>query len=191
MRELGEIQDLATRTGGYAHLRFTLDTADPANGALLQRYQEKGTAIETRLLFFELEWAELDDERAERLLAPDGLEFARHHLRTARRYRPHLLSEPEEKILAEKSLTSHSAWTRLFEEQAAAIEVDLSRDGEDEEEPVALEVALSRLFSPDREVRRFAAERVTAALEPGLRVRAYVLNTLMADKRVGDRLPQH
>jgi oligoendopeptidase F len=184
MQELGAIQDLATRAGAYAHLRFTTDTADPANGALLQRYQEKGTAIETRLLFFELEWAALDDARADELLAADGLEFCRHHLRTARRYRPHLLSEPEEKILAEKSLTSHAAWTRLFEEQTAAVVVEL----EDGAEPVGLEQALSRLFSPERDVRRHAAERVTAALAPGLRTRAYVFNTLLADKMVDDRL---
>jgi oligoendopeptidase F len=187
MRELGAIQDLATRAGAFAHLRFSVDTAAPENGALLQRYQEKGTAIETRLLFFELEWAALDDERAERLLATDGLDFCRHHLRTARRYRPHLLSEPEEKILAEKSLTSHAAWTRLFEEQAAAVTVEL----EDGAAPVTLEQGLSRLFSPDREVRRSAAERVTAALAPGLRTRAYVFNTLLAEKMVDDRLRRY
>jgi len=189
MTELAELQDVIGRAGSYAALNFSTATADPERGALLQKVQERGTQLETRLLFFELEWAAVEDEQAERLLAADGLEFARHHLRTARRYRPHLLSEPEEKILAEKSLTSHSAWTRLFEEQAAAIEVDLSPDGDQADGgPVALEVALSRLFSPEREVRRFAAERVTAALEPGLRVRAYVLNTLMADKMVDDRL---
>ena len=189
MTELAELQDVIGRAGSYAALNFSTATADPERGALLQKVQERGTQLETRLLFFELEWAAVEDEQAERLLAVDGLEFARHHLRTARRYRPHLLSEPEEKILAEKSLTSHSAWTRLFEEQAAAIEVDLSPDGDQADGgPVALEVALSRLFSPEREVRRFAAERVTAALEPGLRVRAYVLNTLMADKMVDDRL---
>jgi oligoendopeptidase F len=192
MTELADLQDVLGRAGSYAALNFSTATADPERGALLQKVQERGTQIETRLLFFELEWAALDDEQAERLLATEALDFARHHLRTARRYRPHLLSEPEEKILAEKSLTSHSAWTRLFEEQAAAIEVDLSREGEDAEGgPVALEVALARLFSPDREVRRFAAERVTAALEPGLRVRAYVLNTLMADKMVDDRLRRY
>jgi oligoendopeptidase F len=184
MRELGEIQDLATRAGAYAHLRFSVDTATPEIGALLQRYQEKGTAIETRLLFFELEWAALDDARAEELLAADGLDFCRHHLRTARRYRPHLLSEPEEKILAEKALTSQAAWTRLFEEQTAAVTVEL----EDGAAPVSLEQALSRLFSPERDVRRHAAERVTAALAPGLRTRAYVYNTLLADKMVDDRL---
>ena len=184
MRELGELHDLLGRAGSYAMLNFSIDTAAPARGALLQRVQEKGTAIETRLLFFDLEWAALDDEQAEALLATEGLDFCRHHLRTARRYRPHLLSEPEEKILTEKALTGRSAWDRLFEEQSSAITVQL----EDQGEPVALEVALSRQFSPDREVRRSAAERVTEALAPGLRTRAYIVNTLLADKMVDDRL---
>src|SRR3954463_12684212 len=184
MRELGEIEETAGRAGTYAHLAFSIDTASPANGALLQRVEEKGTQIETALLFFHLEWAALDDERAEELLATDGLDFARHHLRTARRYRPHLLSEPEEKILTEKALSGRNAWVRLFEEQAAAITVELA----DADEPVSLEIALARLFNPDREVRRDAAERVTAALQPGLRTRAYTFNTLLADKMTDDRL---
>jgi oligoendopeptidase F len=184
MQALAELQDLLGRAASYVMLSFSENTADPKRGALLQRMQEKATAIETRLLFFELEWAALDDDRAEELLATDGLDFARHHLRTARRYRPYLLSEPEEKILAEKQLTGRGAWTRLFEEQASSIEVDL----DDGQPAVSLEVALSRLFSPERELRAHAAERVTAALQPGLRVRGYVLNTLLADKMVDDRL---
>jgi oligoendopeptidase F len=184
MKELGEIEELAGRAGTYAHLSFSVDTANPAYGALLQRVEEKGTAIETALLFFHLEWAKLDDAKAEELLATDGLDFARHHLSTARRYRPHLLSEPEEKILTEKALSGRSAWIRLFEEQTAAITVDVP----DAPEPVALDVALSRLFDPDRDVRRDTAERVTAALEPGLRTRAYTFNTLLADKMTDDRL---
>ena len=144
MRELAEIQELAGRAGSYAMLNFSINTADPARGALLQRMQEQGTAIETALLFFELEWAALDDERAEELLATDGLEFARHHLRTARRYRPHLLTEPEERIMTERSLTGRTAWTRLFEEQASSISVELP----DATEPVSLEVAMARLYSP-------------------------------------------
>lgn len=184
MRDLEAMHDLAGRAGSYAMLRFSTDTADPERGALLQRVQEKGTVIETSLLFFELEWAALDDDRVAELLAADGLDFVRHHLRTARRYRPHLLSEPEERILAEKSLSGRSAWDRLFAEQTSAIEVRL----EDEPGPVSLEVALSRLMSTDRDARRHAAERVTEALQPGLRTRAYVFNTLLADKMVDDRL---
>jgi oligoendopeptidase F len=118
-----------------------------------------------------------------------------------RRYREHLLSEPEEKILSEKSLTGATAWARLFEELTSAIEVELppsgsgtgTGDGAGAAEPqkVALDVALSRLALPDREARRTAAEAVTAALAPGLRTRAYVLNTLLADKSVDDRLRRY
>jgi len=182
--ELQEISELASRAGNYAMLRFSVDTADPALGALLQRVQEKSTAIETLLLFFELEWAALDDARADELLQSDGIDTARHFLRSARRYRPHLLSEPEEKILAEKAVSGSSAWSRLFSEQVSALTVDLP--GEDE--PVTLDDALARLMSPDREVRRTTAESVTAALAPGLRTRAFIFNTLLHDKAVDDRL---
>jgi oligoendopeptidase F len=182
--ELAEISELVGRVGNYAMLRFAVDTAEPANGALLQRVQERGTVIETQLLFFDLEWAALDDERAEELLQADGLDHARHYLRTARRYRPHLLTEAEEKIMSEKSVTGSAAWSRLFSEVTSAIKVDL--DGEDE--PVALDVALSRLQSPDRALRAHVAERVSAALQPTLRIRAYIYNTLMADKSTDDRL---
>ena len=182
MRELAEIQDLAGRAGTYAALDFSIDTADPPRGALLQRVQERGTAIETKLLFAELEWASLDDERAEELLQTDGLDFARHYLRTQRRYRPHLLTEPEERLMTEKSVTGRSAWGRLFTEQASGIEVTLG------EEQVALDAALSRLASPDRTERQAVAEGVTEALQPGLRTRAFIYNTLLHDKAVDDRL---
>jgi oligoendopeptidase F len=187
IRELEEIVELVGRAGNYAHLRFSVDTADPVNGALLARVSERSTAVETKLLFFELEWAAVDDERAEELLAADGLETSRHHLRTIRRYRPHLLTEPEEKIMSEKSVSGREAWGRLFSEQTSAIKVDLP----DESEPVALDVALARLMSPDREVRRSTAQAVTAALEPGLRTRAYIYNTIAQDKAVDDRLRRY
>jgi len=204
MQELAVIHDLVGRAGTYAALRFSADTADPANGALLQKAQERATAIETTLLFFDLEWAALSQERAEELLAGDGLDFCRHHLRNVRRYRDHLLSEPEEKILSEKALTGSGAWTRLFEELTSALEVELpapegdgrgngarTARGAQDTEKVALDVALSRLALPDREARRATAEAVTAALAPGLRTRAFLFNTLLADKATDDRLRRY
>ncbi|MBA2637611.1 MAG: M3 family oligoendopeptidase [Solirubrobacterales bacterium] len=182
--ELQALGELAGRAGNYAILRFSVDTADPANGALLQRIQERGARIETKLLFFELEWAALDDGLAGDLLRAPGLETARHYLASARRYRPHLLTEPEEKLMTEKGVTGAGAWSRLFSEQVSALEVSLP----DHDAPVALDVALSRLMSPDREERRTTAEAVTQALAPGLRTRAYIFNTLLADKATDDRL---
>src|SRR6478609_2951138 len=109
MRELADLHDLVGRAGSYASLRFAVDTADPQIGALLQHVQERATAIQTSLLFFELEWAALPDERAEELLSGEGSAFFAHYLRTERRYRPFLLTEPEERILAEKGISGASA----------------------------------------------------------------------------------
>jgi oligoendopeptidase F len=191
MQELAQMHDLIGRAGAYAALRFSTDTADPANGALLQRVQERETEIETTLLFFELEWAALPEQTVERLLVADGLHFCAHHLRRVRRYRDHLLSEPEERILAEKSVTGAGAWGRLFEELTSAIEVQLPTDADGEARGVALDVALSQLTSPERQVRRSSAEAVTAALAPGLRTRAFLFNTLLADKATDDRLRRY
>jgi oligoendopeptidase F len=185
MHELAAISELAGKAGSYAALQFATDTADPVRGAQLQKMQERATEIETQLLFFELEWAALDDERAEELLSGDGLEFCDHHLRSARRYRPHLLTEPEEKVMAEKSLASGAAWARLFGELISATKVSL--DGEE----VSLELALSNLQGSDRELRRRSAESVSEALTPGLRTRAFIFNTLVYDKSVDDRLRKY
>lgn len=184
MERLAEISDLAGRALSYAHLRFAADTADPANGALLQAGSERATAIQTKLIFFDLEWVEVPDERVEELLSADGMEFCAHHLRLERRYRDHLLSAPEEKILTELSVTGASAWDRLFDELTSAIRVD----SPGAEEPEPLDSALSRLVHPEREVRRAVAEAVTEALEPGLRTRAFIFNTLLQDKAIKDRL---
>ena len=184
MRELEAIFDKVGRAGSYAALWFTVDTADPERGALLQQVQERGAEIETSLIFFELEWNEVPDEQAESLLEADELEFCRHHLRTARRYRPHQLTEPEERILTEVDVTGRSAFGRLFTEQISSVMVELP----DADEPVPLMEALSRLQDPDRERRAEAADAVTKALEPGLRTRTFIFNTLLQDKSTKDRL---
>ncbi len=182
MRSMGELAEAIGRAGNYAHLAFAVDTNAPEHGARMMRVEERSTAINTQLLWFELEWAEVADDLVDTLLADPVLDFAAHHLRSQRRYRPHLLSEAEEIVLSEKSVTGAGAWVRLFEELTSAITLEL--DGE----TTKLETGLSKLQSPDRGVRQRSAEAVTAGLAPGLRTRAYVFNTLLADKSIDDRI---
>ncbi len=179
----------SSRAADFAGLVFAQDTSDPKNGALMAKVQERSTAMSTKLLFIDLEWAEADDAHVDAILADPlpSLDFVRHYLRSARRYKEHLLSEPEEKILTEKSVTGGSAWGRLFDELTSAIQVQLPQpDGSSETVP--LMKALASLQHPDRSVRQVAQGAVTEALQPGLRTRAFVFNTLLNDKYVDDRL---
>ena len=182
IEERERIESVFTRAIYYAHLWFATDMADAPRGALVARLTETGAALDTQLLFFGLELADLDDEAAERLLADGALERWSHWLRSVRKFRPYLLSEPEEKIVTEKSVSGVSAWGRLYEELLGALRVEL--DGTD----VSLEEAMAKLYSADRDERRRASEAVTEALEPGLRTRTFVFNTVVLDKSVDDRL---
>jgi oligoendopeptidase F len=182
IEERERIESIITRAIYFAHLWFSTDMADAARGALIARLTEKGAALDTQLLFFGLEIAALDDEAADALLADDELEKWRHWLRSLRKFRPYLLTEPEEKIFTEKSVSGVSAWGRLYEELLGALRVQL--DGDD----IALEDAMSKLYSGDRDLRRRAAEAVTESLAPGLRTRTYVFNTIVLDKSIDDRL---
>ena len=181
--ELERIRSASTRVETYARLRQAADSSDQARGALVQKIRERNTQIETELLFFDLEWSELDDDTAERLLADPALDRYAAVLRSERRYKPYQLSEPEEKISAEKSITGSSAWSRFFNELLSDLRV--SHDGEQ----LSLDEALSRLSRlTDQGERGRVAEAVTETLRPGLRTRGYVLNTILNDHAIEDRL---
>jgi oligoendopeptidase F len=187
MTAMAEISELVSRAGHYGSLRFAENTLEAESGAMMQRLQEASTAIGSLLVFVELEFAAVPDDHAEAVLADERLAFCRHHLVTTRLNRPHLLSEAEETVLIETSVSRGPAWVRLFSELTSAIEVDLD-DGDGGTQTAGLEQGLSLLQHPDRAVRASAAGAVTAGLEPGLRTRAFVFNTLLLDKSVDDRL---
>lgn len=183
---LEALQEPVARAGAYAGLLFAADTASPRHGALLQHVQERATAIHNELLFFELEWVAVPQARADALLADPALARRRHFLAAARRYRPHVLSEPEEKILAETANTGRNAFSRLFDEQLSAMRFRV-REGEAEQE-LSEEEVLALLYDPRRERRREAARALTEGLRANARLLGFIFNTLVQDKSLQDRL---
>ncbi len=186
MRQMADVLDLVNRAAYHPMLAFSTDTTDPARGAAVAHSQERATTIQTMLIFFDLEWAAASDEHVASIIDDERLDFCRHHLEQVRLERPHMLSEAEETVLAEKSPVGAAAWVRLFDELTSAIQVDLPDEHGGSGQ--SLQQALSLLSHPDRDVRRTVADGVTAGLEPGLRTRAYVFNTLLLDKSINDRM---
>ncbi len=180
-----ELLDLQGRAGQYAFLRFAADTTDPANGALVAKINERSAQVSGTLVFIALEWANAPDEHVDAILSDPNprLDFIRHHLRASRRWAPHLLSEPEERLDSELAVVGANAWRRLFDELTSTVECPRP-DGT----TVSLEMALADLQHPDRARRQEAHQSVTRGLEPGLRTRAFVFNTLLNHRAIEDRL---
>ena len=181
--ELERIAASMRRVALFARLRFDADTADETSARLLARTEEEGTALENELRFFELEWAAVDDDAAaELLLSPALAEYA-NFLASQRRFRPHLLSEPEERVAAEKSISGVTAWSRLYTDLLSQIRVEY--DGED----LSIDQARERLrVLADRDERRRLNETTLTALQDNLRTRSFVLNTVISDRAIEDRL---
>ncbi len=184
--EYERIQEPVGRASSYSSLRFAADTSAPAHGALLQRVQEKGTAIRNTLVFFELEWVAVEDDRCAVLLADPALAGRAHLLESMRRYRPHVLSEAEERLLEETSNTGERAWGRLFDEILGAARFRLEQDGETAQ--MSEEEVLSLLYDPERNKRKAAAASLTAGLKEHAHVLAFIFNTLVQGKATEDRI---
>lgn len=177
-----DVQDRLGRTYTYAYLNWSTDTNDEQRGALLQHVREAYTQTSQQLIFFELEWAQLDQHRASELLDAEELGGYRHFLELERLRKDYLLSESEEKVLAEKSVTGRSAWNRFFDETLGAARFYI--DGEELTE----QETLSKLHEADRAIRQRAALALTDGLKAHSRSLTFIFNTILADKASDDRM---
>lgn len=91
---------LSERLGHYAYLRVAEDGGnDPAQARKARLEQARTRAAETAA-FFEPELLALPDERYEALAADPAFAPWRNALRKIRRFKPHILTEREERLLA-------------------------------------------------------------------------------------------
>jgi oligoendopeptidase F len=117
----------SSRLSAYAYLWFSEDTNNSEARSFKARLEERLTALNNRLLFFELWWQGVDNANAARLAADAG--DLRYHLETIRRFKPHTLSEPEEKILNLKNVTGRSAVHTFYDMVTNGLRFTVTVDG--------------------------------------------------------------
>lgn len=97
----------------FTGLSFSSDTQDQTAQTYMARVQQFAAEMQNRTLFFSLWWKELDDANAQRLMAVSG--DYRYYLETMRHFKPHTLSEAEEKIINIKDVTGVGALETLYD----------------------------------------------------------------------------
>jgi oligoendopeptidase F len=189
VRELESLQEQLDRPLVYAMLVHAAKTDEPRHGALLARTQEQRTDINKHLIFFDLEWVQIGDDIARALTAAPALAHYRHWLEQKRVWKPHYLSEPEEKLLDRKVMTGRSAFARLFEETTASIR--FTYVDADSRQSLSLQEILAKLYDPQRSVRQAAAEGISRGLQDNARLLTFIFNTLVLDHRVDGELRRY
>ena len=186
LKELEIIYEALGRVGSYAGLVYAADTANPDYQNLEQRVEQRSTQIRNLLLFFEIQWLKIEDTIADRLTDDPSLKTYRHYLQSLRRFRPHTLSELEEKIINEKDNTGRNAFGRLFSEISSSLTFPMEKDGKKEE--LNLSQILSLLHEPDRALRQHAMDILYDGLSHHGQVLTFIYDTLIQDHLTMDDL---
>ncbi|NOX62371.1 MAG: M3 family oligoendopeptidase [Chloroflexi bacterium] len=147
--QMEAISQLAYRVFGFASLWFSEDTQNQDAQSLYGRVQQMIADLTNRTLFFNLWWKALDDENAARLMAEMG--DYRYWLEEMRHFKPHTLSEAEEKIINIKDVTGSAALVNLYETITNRYVFELEVDGEKKE--LTRGEVMQHVRSPDPDLR--------------------------------------
>lgn len=126
-----EISRILRKIYAFAGLSFTANTQDQQAQSLQARAQQFWADVENRMLFFSLWWKEVDEANAARLM--DAAGDYRYYLQALRHFKPHTLSEPEEKIVNLKNVTGAAALTNLYDAITNRYVYKIKADGKTQE----------------------------------------------------------
>jgi len=115
----------------FTGLSFASDSQDQTAQTYMARVQQFAAEMQNRTLFFSLWWKDLDDANAERLMSASG--DYRYYLEEMRHFKPHTLSEAEEKIINLKDVTGSGALTTLYDSITSRYVFKLEVNGETRE----------------------------------------------------------
>ena len=119
---------LAKRIYVFSGLWFAEDTQNQNAQTLMARVQQFGADMQNRTLFFSLWWKDVDDKNAERLMRASG--DYRYYLEEMRHFKPHTLTEAEEKVINIKDVTGMGALIPLYSAITNRYVFKLEVDGE-------------------------------------------------------------
>lgn len=186
--ELEHLVNFSQKPGSFASLLYAGDTSNPKHGAFYQKAQEKGSELRIKIMFFSLEVQKIDAEKFAAHLSHPSLANYVHYLQDLRKYLPHLLDESSEILLEETANIGNRAWERLHDEVTSNHVYNWTNPETGEAEELTEGEVLQKMREPNREVRKAASEAFTAGLRQIERVIAFTYNTLLADKKLDDRL---
>ena len=150
---------LGEKLGHYVSLKASEDSSDSGNLARKAEFSNLGTKIREAASFITPEIQAISDERFTALIANPVLREWRNSLERLRRYRPHTLTEGEERILAAgaSAVRGH----RETFSQLTNVDMLFGVVPDDKGQEVALSQSsyMSLLHNRDRKVRRHAFDQ--------------------------------
>ncbi len=172
-----DIVDLVQRLDGWGSLSFSVDTASAPVKAYMARMDEVSTDVGNRMRFFDLWWKAIPDDRA-LALRPDAPDI-QYYLDRMRVFRPHTLTEPEEKLVAIKDVTGTTAIDRIREILTSGFRFRDPKTGA----TVTQSELVKHVHDPDPTARESTYRELWRVYGANEAVLSYVYQTVVTDWR--------
>ena len=179
--ELENIDIKIDKIMSYAHLLVAEDGNNEKNKIFYQQMQEQITNIASSIVFFSLELNEVSDAKLNKIYADKKLEPYKNWIKNIRKFKPYQLDVKTEKLLQEKSITSRSAWVRLFDDTIASLKFPFKGKNLSSAE-------IFNFLSDKKESnRKKSAEVVSSVLKDNISLFTSITNNLAKDKSINDK----
>jgi len=156
IRASEEMTRIANKLYSFAGLSFAADTQDQTALSIQSRVRQFLADMENRTLFFSLWWKDLDDENAKHLMDDSG--DYRYYLEEMRHFKPHTLSELEEKVINLKDVTGAQALITLYDSITNRYVFKLEVKGETKE--LTRGQLMAHVQGPDPDLRAAAYQEL-------------------------------
>jgi len=187
--ELEKIYEGLGKISSYASLLFAADTSNEKYSKFYQDSSEKISDIRKNLIFYFLSWNKISEKKARQIYSNPILTKYSHLLKSERKYKKYMLSEPEEKILDKKSITSSRAFNRLFDQTLNNLRFELKL-GSKKSNLTETEV-LALLYDKNRKVRIEAAKSLTNGLKSERKLLTFIFNQILTDAKITNEIRGH
>ena len=180
IEEIEKIDEIMDKILSYAHLLVSENIENEKNKIFFQQMQEKITKFSSMLIFFTLELNQISDKKIKIFFKEKRLIKYKNWIINRRSFKPYQLDKKLEKLLQDKSLTSSSAWIRLFDDTIAALRFPFKN------KLLSSAEILNFLSDNKSSTRKAAAKSVGNTLGKNINLFATITNTLAKDKSIND-----
>ncbi|MBQ9271525.1 MAG: M3 family oligoendopeptidase [Alphaproteobacteria bacterium] len=180
IKDIEKRSKLSGRLGGFAYLNMVTQMKNTAAVAFYQSIEEKMTDYVKPIVFFSLEFNQLPQSKINEWLKDKRIKEYKYWIKRLRKFKDYELTEPEEQILIEKSITSGEAWVRLYEETSSRLEYTVDGKKYNDAELSKL------LLDKDEKLRRKAGKEMNRVLYENSHLFTFIYNMVMKDKAIED-----
>ncbi len=180
VRKIEDLSVKASRLGEFAYLNMVTQMKNAEAMGFYQNISEKLTDYSKPAIFFSLEINALPDAKIAEWLRNDKVAFYKPWLEKTRRFKDYELSEEVEEILHEKSVTSSSAWVRLYEETSSRLKYYV--DGKEYNDAEISKLLLDK----DPEIRAKAGKELNRVSRENAPLFSLIYNMVIKDKAIED-----